>query len=775
MSNYNSLKNTIDANIKQNGNQEITGQILNSVLNAMVTTLGTGYQFAGVATIATNPGTPDAKVFYIANGKGTYEKFGGLEVTEDDVVVFYWDSAWHKVATGIASQEKLSELEAKLFFDVKTISGNPCFFDKPCSVRRISTSQDTTIAISGKNISYIEDFSVHRETAVTNLDIWAEGGVLHVNGVNGGSSGIRVPLTNKSFTLKSGMSVTISQDVVVDGVNINYSNRSIQSGNTRTFILSSDSLCNADRNFVELSPGQYDNVEIRFQAEIGSEATEFEPFVGEVVNANGDTDVSIELPKGMVAIASTGTPTYTLYVDKEHIIADMRDFGVKGDGVTDDSDAIQAFINKNRKVYFPSGIFLISKTITIPSNTTIVGNGDATKIKLLSANNLTPIQWRTQYGSVDDYFFPYFITETDAVNISVSDIFIEGNTTSETQHIETGLCIYHAKNVTLKNIHIERVNYFPDNSLPRPSGQWRRGWNISMFYAENVELANSIFRYASYENVRVGDYCKGVHVHDCLIEWGWRTGLQILKGADGIIVENCIINQNDFNKYDTEACLTLHSAEGEPISNITLKGCVLNGISLFETGAGVAQAISFIDFYDKNIVIENCKVTASGCVRLLGVGGDNVVVRNCTLSGDGDGVQMMATRYDGASLTLVGNTINCTNIGVYGYGNKLVKMRVEDNDISCSSNNGIYVTEGIEMRAVVKGNRINVGGTATGCLFGSSVIVKRSIIEGNIFEGGNYGLRGASMSDSLVVGNSFKGTAIGTNVSTTNNLVANNL
>ena len=113
MSNYNSLKTTIDANIKQNGRQEITGQILNSVLNQMVTTLGAGYQFAGVATLdpATDPGTPDAKVFYIANGKGTYTNFGGLEVTEDDVVVLYWDTAWHKVSTGIASQAKLSELQ----------------------------------------------------------------------------------------------------------------------------------------------------------------------------------------------------------------------------------------------------------------------------------------------------------------------------------------------------------------------------------------------------------------------------------------------------------------------------------------------------------------------------------------------------------------------------------------------------------------------------------------------------------------------------------------
>ncbi len=116
MSNYNSLKTTIDANIKQNGNQEITGQILNSVLNQMVNILGTGYQFAGVATLdpATDPGTPDAKVFYIANGKGTYEKFGGINVTEDDVVVLYWDSSWHKVSTGIASNEKLSELERDL-------------------------------------------------------------------------------------------------------------------------------------------------------------------------------------------------------------------------------------------------------------------------------------------------------------------------------------------------------------------------------------------------------------------------------------------------------------------------------------------------------------------------------------------------------------------------------------------------------------------------------------------------------------------------------------
>ena len=122
MSNYTSLKASINANINQNGKREITGLVLNSVLNAMVNTLGAGYQFAGIAVSDTNPGTPDAKVFYIANGKGAYTNFSGLDVTEDEVVVLYYDTEWHKVSTGIASQAKLSELQTTIDSKQDTIS-----------------------------------------------------------------------------------------------------------------------------------------------------------------------------------------------------------------------------------------------------------------------------------------------------------------------------------------------------------------------------------------------------------------------------------------------------------------------------------------------------------------------------------------------------------------------------------------------------------------------------------------------------------------------------
>lgn len=114
MSNYNSLKATINANIKTNGNEEITGSVLNSVLNAMVNTLGAGYQYAGVATPDTNPGTPDTNVFYIAATAGTYTNMGGLVVSDGEVAILKYNGTWTKDVTGVVTAEKVSQLQQEV-------------------------------------------------------------------------------------------------------------------------------------------------------------------------------------------------------------------------------------------------------------------------------------------------------------------------------------------------------------------------------------------------------------------------------------------------------------------------------------------------------------------------------------------------------------------------------------------------------------------------------------------------------------------------------------
>lgn len=94
MSNYTNLKNAIQSVIKANGNNEITGPILQAELLSMITTLGAGYQYMGVAQPSTNPGTPDARVMYLAYFPGTYVNFGGLTVT--GFCVLKYDTVWTK-------------------------------------------------------------------------------------------------------------------------------------------------------------------------------------------------------------------------------------------------------------------------------------------------------------------------------------------------------------------------------------------------------------------------------------------------------------------------------------------------------------------------------------------------------------------------------------------------------------------------------------------------------------------------------------------------------
>lgn len=60
-----------------------------------------------------------------------------------------------------------------------------------------------------------------------------------------------------------------------------------------------------------------------------------------------------------------------------YVPVNVKQYGAVGDGVTDDTAAIQAALNDSRFVYFPAGTYLVSSTITIPGNTTIKGSGRA--------------------------------------------------------------------------------------------------------------------------------------------------------------------------------------------------------------------------------------------------------------------------------------------------------------------------------------------------------------------------------------------------------------
>lgn len=102
--NYANLIQNITENIKTNGSQAITAQVLQDVLVDMVGELGqSGALLGGVIDTSFVPdSTNDAQVVYIAESPGTYTNFNGLVVGAGEVAFFYFDgNAWVKSSVDV--------------------------------------------------------------------------------------------------------------------------------------------------------------------------------------------------------------------------------------------------------------------------------------------------------------------------------------------------------------------------------------------------------------------------------------------------------------------------------------------------------------------------------------------------------------------------------------------------------------------------------------------------------------------------------------------------
>lgn len=123
MGNYEELKAAVASVIKTNGNQEITGQVLQNTLTTLISQVGANATFAGIATPETAPGTPDQNVFYIAGQSGVYSNFDGYKL-EDEIVLFLNESqSWKHVLCNICNKDKVKKNAANDISNIIDVIG----------------------------------------------------------------------------------------------------------------------------------------------------------------------------------------------------------------------------------------------------------------------------------------------------------------------------------------------------------------------------------------------------------------------------------------------------------------------------------------------------------------------------------------------------------------------------------------------------------------------------------------------------------------------------
>ena len=118
MGNYEQLKQAISDVIKTNGNQEITGEIMQNALLSIISTVGRNAIFAGIAVPETNPGTPDQNVFYIASQPGNYSNFGSIKLVDQVLILTNKNGYWVKFDTGITTAAFEMADDTHLHFEI---------------------------------------------------------------------------------------------------------------------------------------------------------------------------------------------------------------------------------------------------------------------------------------------------------------------------------------------------------------------------------------------------------------------------------------------------------------------------------------------------------------------------------------------------------------------------------------------------------------------------------------------------------------------------------
>lgn len=120
-------------------------------------------------------------------------------------------------------------------------------------------------------------------------------------------------------------------------------------------------------------------------------------------------------------------------------IVSVKDFGAAGDGVTDDTAAIQAAINAvgtnlGGTITFPSGTFKISATLTIPySNVVLMGNGSGSSHDVVSqtASTATRLLWDGAVGgTMVSVYSPSGAGNIKLTGCGISQIMFDSNISS---------------------------------------------------------------------------------------------------------------------------------------------------------------------------------------------------------------------------------------------------------------------------------------------------------------------------------------------------------
>ena len=417
--------------------------------------------------------------------------------------------------------------------------------------------------------------------------------------------------------------------------------------------------------------------------------------------------------------SETKTKLDFAYMRVGTIVVNVKDLGAVGDGVADDSAAIQAALLLGDVVFFPAGIYLVSDELKVPSYTAVTGAGMDAAVVRMKAGTDRALNVFTNASNTRAARFNY------DEKIRFADLTIDGNyaarVTTSTPWEGNGCGIMLA---AVRDSVIERVKV---TDAPLHCFAVDASWlptettGGADFYAEspsyNVTIRDCIALDPGVDDGFTTHYSHNILIENCVAEidevndlsGGVQNGFEVDDGSSFVNVRNCYARgwQNGFQvkghsyappAHDIElsACVSVGSGCGFTLSsgsnpigrNIRVVGCTVKNAAPVGTENNRETAMKIWDYLDVFVrdftIIDSpfggILMTVKGVVVL-----DGIVIRN---SGTAASIPDMALiRVTGNSTTdgnltirnvVADSQIVAASLIRNNYGESDFKMEVEN-------------------------------------------------------------------------------------------------
>jgi hypothetical protein len=389
-----------------------------------------------------------------------------------------------------------------------------------------------------------------------------------------------------------------------------------------------------------------------------------------------------------------GSVPYSVCEKLEQTVS-VKDFGAVGDGVTDDTVAIQAAINavgstNGGVIYFPTGVYLVSQgtipnqSLYLQNNVTIIGAGvGATLIKLAPNAN------------------SHVITGQNVNNIGIYNLAIDGDRANQILTVH-GIQLLNVSGAIIQNVEVRKVVRY---GIGLQQGTFRRikidsvyihdtgyeGIDIKNRNNNNEDIFISNVTVRNWANITTVDSQAGIDIRgkvqlnniECVApasnnSTGVRFQIGETTDANGLGGHNSVLSNFFIDLGNTTSSIGINiAARNVAVSNGQIKNSH-RGVVVVQTGARVTQVnaevitdIGFILLLGPGLLrSDNCILTSCSVKQATNRGykisSNNAQLISCVSDGSVFGIEIEPTATN--TRVLGGSTLNNSILGIFNNG-----------------------------------------------------------------------------------------------------------